>query len=364
MRISPKHLLIALLLGFSAPSIAGEALVNSEATVDVTAKDAVDARAQAMVKAQSAALLDLLSKLSAPGQSDFIMSGLNDKKIAAMVRGTEVLDEKMSGNRYRATLRISFDADMVSALITKSGETDEVDAPSKTGSFLIIPSLEEDGVVTLWEEKNAWRNVWKQIGLEVTAGDIVVPYGDNNDQAIISAKTLSSATFSNFSSLTIRYGVSDIIILQAKYAKTPETTLTVIKRRLNRVQNEVNMLTYRADPQETRDTLLARAARDVVDGLRTKKIEEASAVTKGVMVGEKNKVMVLASITTLDSWIHVKERLTTLPMIERLEMLAMSSSQIDMIIHYRGTPDALANAITGKKLRLVQNPEYWVISRD
>jgi hypothetical protein len=364
MKISAKLVLVAFLLGFSAPVLAGEALVASEATVDVTGKDAVDARTQAMSKAQSVALLDLLSKLAAPGQSDQIMASLDEKKIAALVRGTEVLDEKMSGNRYRATMRISFDADQVSSLITKAAESADLEGlTAKTGSFLIIPSYEEDGTVMLWEDKNAWRNVWKQIGLEVTAGDVVVPYGDNSDQSLIGVKTLSSATFSSLSPMTIRYGASDIVILQAKYIKSPELMLTVIKRRINRLQNEVNMLTYRADPQETRDTLLARAARDVVDGLRVKKTEEISTA-KGVMVGEKNKVMVLASITTLDSWIQLKERLTSLPMIERLEMLAMSSQQIDMIIHYRGSPDALANAIAGKKLRLVQNQDYWVVSRD
>lgn len=356
---------LAAMLAFSPAVWAGEALVNSEVAVDVAGKDAADARTQAMDKAESDALAALLSKLATPQQADGIMATMDAKKIAAMARGTEVLEEKISDNRYRAMLRVSFDADQVSDLITKfSAGGEKEDLIEKTGSFLIIPGYEEEGVLMLWEDKNPWNVAWKTLGLEINSGDVVVPYGDNTDQSVVDTKTLSSATFASLSPLTIRYGVSDIITLHAKYTKDPEMVLTVVKRRINRTQNSVNMLTYRADPQETRDTLLARAARDIVDSLQNKKTEEISVVRAGVLGGEKNKTMVLASITTLDSWIQLKNKLIALPMIEHLELLAISSQQVDMIIHYRGTPESLATGIEGQKLRLVQQPNYWVISRD
>ncbi len=355
---------LALFFLLASPAMAGEALVNSEVTVDVAGKDAADARTQAMAKAESDALKALVSKLATATQAESIISSMDAKKIAAMARGTEVLEEKISDNRYRASLRVSFDADMVSALITKFSEGGaQQDISIKTGSFLMIPSYEEEGTVMLWEEKSPWRMAWKMLGLEINTGDIIVPYGDNTDQGILSAKTLDKATYSNMSALAIRYGVSDIVILQAKFTKTPDMLLTVVKRRTNRTQNAVNVLTYRADPQETRDMLLARAARDIVDNLQNKKTEEISNA-KGVLAGEKNKVMLLASITTLDSWIQLKSKLASLPMIERLELLAASPQQMDMVVHYRGTPESLANGITGQKLRLTQNQTYWVVSKD
>jgi len=361
-------LLFFLLLSSALPlaAWADGALVNSEASVDVSGKDAADARAQAMVKGEADALANLLNKLTTPEQMQAIINSMDAGKISSIVRGTEVLEEKISSNRYRARLMVTFDGDEISNLIGK-GAPGSVDATgvdqATVGSFLVIPGYEEDGVVMLWEDANPWIPVWRAAGLEVASGDIVVPYGDNADISAVEAKTLASANYATLAPMTIRYGVSDIVVLQAKFTHTPDMVLSVVKRRINRTQNEVNLLTYRADPQETKELLLARAARDIADTLQHKKTEELETV-KMVHGGERNDLMLLASITTLNSWTQVRAKLSKLPMIDRLELLAISPQQVDMIVHYRGTPDSLANAITAQNLRLVKNENYWVVSHD
>lgn len=358
------RLLIACIALLAFPAFAGDALVTSQVSVDVTGKDAADARQQAMDKGQSDALMELLAKLTPPGQAQDIIATLDSKKIAALVRGTEVVDEKITNDRYRAKLLVSFDADEVSALIGKFTAADsKEEIVATTGAFLIIPSYEEDGKTVLWEDDNPWRSSWKMLGLEITSGDMIVPFGDNNDAAIVDIKTLGSANYSALSPLAIRYGITDIVILQAKYTRSPDMVLTVVKRRINRLKNEVNMLTFRADPQETRDTLLARAARDIAENMQTKKVEESTMV-RSVKGGDRNKVMMLASITTLRSWTDLRSKLSALPMIDRTEVLAMSPNQVDLVVHYRGTPESLARAIEANQIRLIRNDNYWVISRD
>lgn len=361
-----RYLCLTALVALAAPpSWAGDAVVTSDVFVDVMGKDGADARSQAMAKGEVDALTELLNKLTAGnGQAEEIVSSLDVRKISALIKATEVLDEKITANRYRAHLMMSFDADEVSALIGKYNTVagKEESAPA-TGAFLVIPGYEENGITMLWEEKNAWRDAWKALGLEITSGDIVVPYGDNPDINVIDVKTLASATFASLVPMTIRYGVSDIIILQAKFTSLPDMTLTVLKRRINRTRNEVNMLTYRADPQETRETLLARAARDIAENLQNKKTEELSNAV-GVHGGERSKVMVLASITTIASWTQLRAKLTSLPMIDSIEVIALSPQQVDMVVHYRGSADSLANGITSQEIRLVKNKDYWIISRD
>jgi len=349
----------------TSPSRAGEALVNSEASVDVSGKDAADAKAQAMIKGQSDALTNLLNKLTTPEQTQEIVNSLDANKIANMIRGTEVLEEKISSNRYRARLMVTFDGDQISGMIGKgaAGGAATGGDQAVAGSFLVIPGYEEDGAVMLWEDANPWTPVWRAAGLEVASGDIVVPYGDNADISAIDTKTLASANYASLAPLTIRYGVSDIVVLQAKFSRTPDMVLSVVKHRINRTQNEVNLLTYRADPQETKELLLARAARDIADSLQHKKTEELESV-KMVHGGERNDLMLLASITTLASWTKIRAKLATLPMIDKLELLAISPQQVDMIVHYRGTPDSLANGITAQNLRLMKSQNYWVVSYD
>jgi hypothetical protein len=364
-----KILSFLLCLGwacFSVPATAGEALVNSEASVDVSGNDAADARATAMIKAEADALSNLLSKLTTDQQTRAILSGLDPAKISSMVRGTEVLEEKISSNRYRARIMVTFDGNEISSLIGQgpAGSSDiNSTEPLTVGSFLIIPGYEEDKNAMLWEENNPWIPIWRSTGLEIASGDIIVPYGDNADISAVDARTLSSANYASVAPLTIRYGVSDIVVLQAKFAHAPDMMLNVVVRRINRTQNEVSLLTYRADPQETKDLLLARAAHDIADMLEHRKTEEVSSV-KTVRGGERNNLMLLASITTLNSWTQVRAKLSKLPMIDSLELIAISPKQVDMIVHYRGTPDSLSSAITSQNLRLVKNPNYWVVSYD
>ena len=358
-------LLFAILLGLAPLSArASDTLVNSEVAVDVTGKDAADARTQAMAKAEVDALLDLLGRFTLPGQAQEIVSAMDGRKISAMVRGTEVLEEKITENRYRAHLLVSFNGDDISALVSQaSADKGRTDIAPPMGAFLIIPAYEENGQQLLWEENNPWRSKWRAVGVEVTSGDVVVPYGDAKDAAALTYANVASANYASLVPLISRYGVSDVVIVQAKLTQNPDLVLEIVKRRFNRTQNEVNLLTYRADPQETKDTLLARAARDIADRIQFKKTEELSD-TKNALGGERHEIMMLANISTIDSWTELRSRLTKLPMVDKIDILAMSPQQVDLLVHYRGTPESLVIGINSAKLRLVQTESYWVISRD
>jgi hypothetical protein len=359
-----RHLLLIIALFAPLPAFAEGALVKSEAQVDVTGKDAADAKTQAMAKGQIDALIELLAKLTPPGQAQDIVDTLDGKKIAALVHGTEVDGERISSNRYRARLIVSFDADEISALIGKFNTgIAKQEVVLTTGSFMIIPPFEDDNGAALWDDANPWLKIWRTVGLEVTSGDIIVPYGDGKDASIIDAKSAASATYNSLAPMALRYGVSDAVIVSAKYSATPDMSITVTKRRLNRTRNEINTQVYRADPQETRDALLARAARDIIYNLQNKKTEELSSA-QGVRGGERAKIMALASLTNLSSWTQIRTKLSGLPMIDKLELVALSPQQVDMVIHYRGSEESLANGIAAQKLRLLKNKAFWVISNE
>jgi len=359
-----KYLLLYCLSLWPLAAWAGEALVKSQVEVDVTGRDAAEARDQAMTKAQADGLVDLLGRLTTPEQVQSILAGMDATKIAGMVRGTEVEEEKISSNRYRARLVVTYDGDSISSLIgSKNLKPGQVEQPAAIGSFLIIPLYEENGQTMLWEEGNPWGTAWKATGLEITSGDIVVPFGDKNDSAVVDTKNINTASYASLTPITVRYGVSDVVILHAKYNTIPDMSVSVVKRRISRTQNEVNLLTYRADPQETKEMLLARASRDIAETLEKKKTEEMETV-KAVQGGEHNTVMLLASVSTLASWTQLRAKLSTMPMIDKLETIAIAPQQIDIVLHYRGSADSLSNAITGQNIRLVKNKDYWVISRD
>lgn len=363
-----RRLLFGLFLlvscAFAGASTAGEAIVNSEVNVDVASKDPAGARSQAMAKAEVDGLVSLLERLGGPDQAKDIMTTLDSKKITKMVKGTQIVDEKITNDRYRAKLLVSFDGDEISKLLAgvSAPEAREL-MPASVGSFLIIPGLEYNNQKLLWEEGNFWKSVWNDVSLEVNTGDVLVPYGDQTDAALISYDKMMTADFQALSSFAVRYGVSDIVLLQAKFTMRPDMVLTVVKRRVGRQDNSVNVMTYRADPQETRDILFARAARDIIAELQEKKVDE-SATKSAIRGGDRKKIMMLASISTMASWTELRKKLTELPMVDKVETLAVSARQVDIVVSYRGSDESFTNALSSKSIRFKKNDDYWVISND
>lgn len=365
-KLSFIFLAILFFISFSYFAInlhAEESVINSEVEVDVVGKDAADAKSQAMAKAEIKALSDLLDKLAPNGTTQDIINELTAIKISKMVKKLDVLDEKINDNHYHAKILVSFDGDTLSELISKSSEEVKDKNIATIGSFLIIPTYKETGQEMLWDNSNTWKNVWKNVGLEITSGDIVVPYGDVADSNIIDIKNLPNLSFASLVPIAIRYGVSDIIVLQAELVHRPDLTLTIIKKTISKNKMEVSVLKYRADPQENREALLTRAARDISALLQYKKMKDL-ARSQSIRGGEQNKIMMLASISTLESWTKLREKLSALPMIDSIDTLAISAKQVDIIVNYRGSPASLAQAITANNIRLEKNKDYWVVSRD
>ncbi len=363
--IRKLFLTLFMLVTIVQPSFVwAQALVNSEVSVDISGKDPADARAQAMAKAEADGLVGLLERLGPPGQAKDIMSTLDAKKITTMVKGTQIVDEKITANRYRAKLLVSFDGNEISKLLSNTTAPDVVTtAPATVGSFLVIPALEINNQKLLWEEGNLWKKIWNEVALEVTAGDVLVPYGDTTDAVSLSYEGMLTANYQSLSSFAIRYGVSDIVLLQGRYTARPDMVLTVTKRRVGRQDSSVSVRTYRADPQETRDILFARAARDIIAELQEKKTDESNN-TASVRGGDRQKIMMLASISTMRSWTELRKKLTSLPMVDRVDTLAGSARQVDVMVYYRGSEESFTNAIVRKSIRLKKEDQYWVISND
>lgn len=367
-RLPMCRFLIMLVVIFAAAGVssaqAGEAIVNSEVNVDITSKDPAGARSQAMAKAEVDGLTALLERLGPPDQAKDIMATLDSKKITSMVKGTQVVDEKISGSRYQAKLIVSFDGDEISKLMAGLSAPEAKETmPASVGSFLIIPALEVNNQKYLWEEGNVWKTVWNEVALEVTTGDVLVPYGDQTDAQALSYDNMLTADFQALSGFAVRYGVSDVVLVQGKFTQRPDMVLTVVKRRVGRQDSSVNVLTYRADPQETRDLLFARAARDIIAELQEKKVDE-TATKATVRGGDRKKIMMLASVSTMGSWTDLRKKLTELPMVDKVDTLAVSARQVDLVVYYRGSDESFTNALASKSIRFKKNPDYWVLSND
>lgn len=362
-------LLAAFCLLFALPALAQEALLSSDVTMDVTGADANEARTKAMHQAERDGLDQLLSKL-APEQKDALMSKLSDDIISAMVKSVEVEDEKIAGNRYRASLRVSYNALAVNTLLDKKVGAEA--APVKVPSAVLVIPLYVDGAKTmLWEPNNAWREAWRRAILETSGGNVLVPYGDSTDTAALSTDAVMSANYGTLATFFSRYGVGAVIIVKATFhkstgAKDQLATMDVIRRDIGQQTNDSYVLDYRADQDEDKAALLLRVARDLIEQVNRQREE---ILTREAMTGtstgaDTGRIMVLIPTTTLDSWTKVRAQLTKLQTVTKLDVLAVSPQQVDTMLQFKGPKASLASDIAALGLRVQQFDNYWVVSRE
>lgn len=356
-----RLLALPLLLALPPAAFAQSALLTSDVAMDITGKDATDARAQAMEKAELEGFSSLLDRLAAD-KKETILKVVDSKRVSPLVRGVEVLDEKIAGNRYRATLRVSYDALSVNSLIEAASGKDGPMVAARSTAVLVIPIYEEGGPPQLWEKDNAWRAAWQRVGVEARGGNIIVPYGDNKDAAEMDVRSAPAANYAAYSPLIERYGASELAILTASYTATPKPTVTVTRRLLNAERDDSLSLEYTADAQEDRDALLKRVAADISEQLsRGREDLLARRAMDGNISGRQ---LIIIPMNRLNSWTSMRQKLSGLSVVVRVEMLAISPEQVDAMVHYRGSPEALEGALTGARLRVQKTGNYWVVSRD
>lgn len=353
---------VGISLGLALPAHAQEPTLASEVEVDVTGNDAEDARTKAMSQAEREGLLNLLNKF-APGQAEKAVDPLTAAEITAIARGIEVLEENISGNRYRARLSMSYDADAIDRLLGKAIEPPKSALAGGSGGVLVFPVFDQSGELMLWESKNPWRAALSQAAIMQGRGHVIVPFGDSTDNSYVDVANVLAINYDVIIPLLERYGTGDAVVLQGRLMGGDEhPTLQVMRRTVTPGgDDEVGLLTYTASDDETIEKLLMRVARDIARQLADKRSADKAIADYHNTPG--NKQMAVVSISTLAAWTDIRKRLTEINLIERIEMLAMAPKQVDVQILYRGDPEGLKQAIEAANLRVVPSGNYWVIGR-
>lgn len=359
MKTALRLLICLAVLPFSAQ--AEDTILPSTVVVDVTGTDATDAKTHALGRAERDAFEQILRKFS-PDMAPDIIAKATSETIGAIVRGTEVLEENISGNRYRATLKVNFSGDGIEKLLDDAAKPPPAAAEGGSGGVLVFPTFDAQGTLLLWEPQNEWRSLFARASIELGKGRVVVPFGDTNDSNAINAYNVNGASYEAMTPLLQRYGTGDVAVIHASIQDGDRPTLTVTQRLIGKKNADIASFTYDADEGESKTDLMARAARELATQLSAKSSADRDMAAREHAPGTPQ--MMVASISTLAAWTQLRSALNELPMIKRIDILAMAPRQVDIKVFYLGDAQTFLDALKGKGIRVVQNANYWVIGRE
>lgn len=404
-----RRRLSCLFLAAAMAMLAGQAWAQAGYTVEgvevqATASDATTARMKAMEQGETEAFRRLLQRLlPSEAEAESRANAAAGHQISRMVRGYDVRNERLTATSYAARLDVNFDPAQVNAFLRGPQGQSGAGTPAHTlpggqpsaqpatqpqparsvgqhmSNLLVLPIWWQDGrSPLLWEGGNRWREAWNAAERSDTQF-IRLPIGDQSDQMMIDGKQAVQAGFSAFSPIAERYQSSTVIVAQARQTvSSGVNALAVTLRTLGRDgQTGEQPLVYEQRSAEEADELMARAAQDIIQRVMytaqqqaamqqaqaaaAQRQQEAEAARDQQGYAPRSRLTVLSRVQQLNDWVVLRRRLLSLPMVEQVDMAAISNQQVDLIVHYRGSHQQLEAAMLQQGLVVQKARNYWVV---
>jgi Uncharacterized protein conserved in bacteria (DUF2066) len=354
------------------PALAEEAAEAFSATVkvDATADSAGAAREAARIDGQRRALGAVIERLS--GSAEAKPPKLDDKTITDMVDSFEVANERMSAVRYVADYTFHFRPSKVRRLVrvtepapTESGGKSTAEATGKSSAesgnrpIVVLPVYKDGAAVVLWDDPNAWRTAWGQRSAGSGSARLILPLGDARDLAAIDADQAESGQSQALTSIAQRNGSSEAVVALAT-ARRQAGQLAGLVVSLKRYRSgrlvDTQGKSLDADPGESETDFLRRAADTVAA-----EIESGSKMQTGARSDQQASLAVTVPITSLGEWLQVRNRLTSVAVIRKVDLLSLSRQEARIEVKYVGSQDQLKSSLAAVDLDLGGGDPLWRI---
>ncbi|MBV8937385.1 MAG: DUF2066 domain-containing protein [Alphaproteobacteria bacterium] len=370
-------LLAGMLASSAAPASAEDTDDSYSATVkvDATAETAGAAREAARVDGQRRALVAVIERLSGSTENSKLPK-LDDKAITDMVASFEVANERMSAVRYVADFTFHFRPPKIRRLVrvtestpAEGGSKGSTDGGGKSATeggskpavesgnraVVVLPVYQDGSNVVLWDDPNAWRAAWSQRQSGSGPGRLVLPLGDAGDLAAIDAEKAGSGKSEALAAIAQRNRGSEAVVALATARRQGDKVagLDVSVKRY-RYGHLVDTLakSFEAAPGESEADFLKRAAEATAADIETgAKRNEGGPASLAVSV----------PITSLGEWLQVRDRLASVSIIRKIDLLSLSRQEARIEVKYVGSQDQLKSSLAEANLDLGGGDPVWRI---
>jgi hypothetical protein len=362
-------LIVALAIGIAAagaPQPAGAqgaaaqsatVFTVSDIPVDATAADAVSARTQAVREGQQAGLERLLRRLVAAEDAARLPRAAS-LPIDDYVQSFEIANEELSSTRYMADLTVAYDPDAVRALLS---DNRFAFAQSVSMPVVVLPLYETGQVGRLWPDDNPWWQAWAEHMDPEQLLRLVLPLGDLEDMAMVSAAQVQAGDPAALSALAARYGAEDVLVVTARPEGGPEPEqVRAVAFEAMRVGQEQQLegqpLSLAVGPDRPLDATLALAVEQIQASL-----DERWKSANLLRFDQGGLMLVGVPIARLADWVAVKQRLESLPEVNEIVMASFARDRVGIQIRYIGDEVHLEQALARLGLALTREGESWLL---
>jgi hypothetical protein len=324
--------------------------------VDATAANANAARDAARRDGARHAFDLLIQRLTQPSDRGRVPK-VGDAALNDLIVGFEVANEHTSGVRYIADYSFGFRPDAVRRLLRQAGVPF---AETQSKALLVLPVMQADGHMLLWEPENVWRQTWTSHPPQAGLVPLVMPSGDAADAAAIDAAAAAAGDDAHLQAISQRYGGVDVLVTRATLKTAGAHSVDITSTRYTPGSSSAPQHwigSYAATAGQSDADLMAQAAAGV-----SAQLQDAWKSTNLLNYSQSGTVAVTVPVADLQGWIAVRQQLTGIPAIERTEIQSLDPQSAHLIIHYYGDQNQLRTALAQRNLELSGTDPDWILA--
>lgn len=335
--------------------VSAASITIDDIEVDVTADNAVEARAKAFEEAQVKGYAMLAEKMLT--EEEMASYEVPEYKIVSRyVKDYEVRNEKLSSTRYAGTYKIRYDSSgFNSKPKAKSGAAAQSSAPVAKPSILVIPFFEDAGFPMLWRT-NPFMQAWIRARDNNRAAPSIVPRGDMDDITMIKDSDALQYNPNNLLTLKRRYQAPHVAILLATPELMPDgrqNLAIAIYQGKSYGPELAQQISIRSDAGESAQSFYNRAV-DEVNKVFTTKWKRKTAVPKQApsqanlqqpLTGPINTLIAQVGFNSMRQWVDTKKSIERSRGVKGLSVKSLSSGGATLAISYQGGIDNLREAM-------------------
>jgi hypothetical protein len=349
--------LFFLLILFAFQPAAG-AIKEMEVMADITGENPVDSQKKAIEYAKKRAFFLVLLEFDAQ-KAESIARSMTDEQIDTHIRGYQLIQDKLEGNRYLAKYKVSVSDDLVSRLVT----TDTSKTNETTNPILILPVLNENSELLLWEADNFWRGIVNGVALELGENLLIMPYGDPSDVNTVSSATALSSRYEDLQKMAQRYGAREVVVALAeiKRDQTPKGVAVTLRRLGPDGLDKRKISFYEVTNAEApADSALPDAARAMANEL--KDIARYYEGEEERRIANATKLKLQTQFRRLNDWVKLKAQLEQLPQVLRMDVDSIDIASAQATLYVNATPDAMRQIMEANGLAVNDTGGSWTIA--
>jgi len=327
----------------------------SNVAVDATAQSATQARDIARAEGERRGFRMLMERLTL--KEDWgRLPKVSDGDLLELVQDFEVVSERSSTVRYLAALTFRFRPEPVRRLLREQGIPF---TETRSKPLVVLPVLTAANRAVLWEDPNPWRAAWSRqplaeglVPMQVPAGDLAAVQAVDAQQALKGDKDALAAVGRH-------YDNGDVMVMQAVLSGSgDQRSIQLTTARYSSGFSDQNWVSsLKSDPKESDDDFFARAVAVVVAD-----VSEAWKKATLQHTGEEATLTAVVPMTNLRDWVVVRDRLQSVPAIQRATLLSLSQEGARIEIRYVGDPQQLQLVLSQRDLVLAQGNADWTLS--